>query len=78
MSDLDSDVMLDASMAGDPESWLQRMQAIGSDSGWLQPIGAGHHALYVDNSATLLVTFDNHAAAIIRQLSTVRSAPVLR
>lgn len=63
MSDLDGDVMLDASTAVDPESWLLRMRAIGSESGWLQPVGASHHALHLDNSATLLVTFDSYDAA---------------
>lgn len=63
MSDLDGDAMLDASTATDPESWFARMQEIGADSGWLKPVGASHRALYIDNSATLLVTFDNYEAA---------------
>lgn len=63
MSDLDTDVMLDASGAKDRAEWMQIIDAIGEDGGYFQKVGALHRALFLDNSPTLLVTFDNHAAA---------------
>ncbi len=63
MSDIDSDVMLDASAAKDRVEWMGVMDAIGEDSGYFQKVGASHNALFLDNSPTLLVTFDSHAAA---------------
>ena len=63
MSDLDSDVMLDASDAKDRVEWMRIMDAIGEDSGYFQKVGGSHNAVFLDNSPTLLVTFDSHAAA---------------
>jgi hypothetical protein len=55
--------MLDASDATDRMEWMRVMDAIGEDGGYFQKVGASHSALFLDNSPTLLVTFDNHAAA---------------
>ncbi len=63
MNDLDSDVMLDASAAKDQIDWMAAIAAIGDDSGYFQKVGARHSAVFLDNSPTLLVTFDNHTAA---------------
>lgn len=63
MSDLDSDVMLDASAAQDRGAWMRVMDAIGEDGGYFQKVGASHNALFLDNAPTLLVTFDTYAAA---------------
>lgn len=59
MSDLDSDIMLDASAAKDRGDWLRIMAEIGEDAGYFRPVGPNHHALFLDNSPTLLVTFDS-------------------
>lgn len=63
MSDLDSDVMLDASFANDRAEWMGVMDAIGEDSGYFQRVGAQHNALFLDNAPTLLVSFDSYDAA---------------
>ncbi len=63
MTDLDSDVMLDASQARDRGTWLRVMEDIAEDGGSLEKLGAGHRALYLDNAPTLLVTFDSYAGA---------------
>lgn len=59
MTDLDGDIMLDASTAKDRGDWLRLMWAIGEDAGYFRKIGAAHHALFLDNSPTLLVSFDS-------------------
>ena len=66
MTDLDSDVMLDASAAKDGVDWLRRLAAIGEDGGAFDSVGATHHALLVENGPTLLVTFDSYGAARTR------------
>ena len=63
MTPLDSDVMLDASAATDGADWLDRMQAVGEEAGTFEPMGSAHHAVFLDNAPTLLVTFDSYAAA---------------
>lgn len=40
------------------ESWLALMDQIGEDAGYFQPLGAHHWAFFVDESPTLLVTFE--------------------
>lgn len=63
MTDLDSDAMLDASAAANGPDWLARMRAVGEDAGTFEPIGLAHHAVFLDNAPTLLVTFDSYDAA---------------
>lgn len=59
MSDLDSDIMLDASTAKDRGDWMRIFAAIGEESGYFRRVGPAHHALFLDNSPTLVVTFDS-------------------
>lgn len=40
------------------DDWLARLDAIGEDQGYFQTIGARHWALFVDESPTLLVSFE--------------------
>ena len=63
MTEPDSDVMLDATGATDGADWLARMRAIAEDGGTYQPLGPVHHALFIANGPTLLVTFDSYATA---------------
>ena len=63
MTNLDSDVMLDASQARDRGDWMRALQSIAEDSGSFEKIGTSYHALFLDNAPTLLVTFDSYAAA---------------
>ncbi len=44
------------SAAGD--DWLQPMDAIAEDDGYLEPLGAKHWAFFAEDKATLLVTFE--------------------
>lgn len=64
--ELESDLMLDASAAASQEDWLRCLSAIGQEAGHFHSIGAGHHALFLDNSASLLVSFDNFDRAQAR------------
>jgi hypothetical protein len=40
------------------EDWMLRLDEIGEETGYFQPIGAHHAAFFVDESPTLLVTFE--------------------
>ncbi|MDE3121149.1 MAG: phosphoadenosine phosphosulfate reductase [Paracoccaceae bacterium] len=40
------------------EEWLARLDEIADDLGYLEPLGKAHHALFVDDGPTLLVTFE--------------------
>lgn len=48
----------DASHATDRESWLQAIDDIGEEAGYFQTLGTRHWAYFVDESPTLLVTFE--------------------
>ena len=48
----------DASAATDRASWLQAIDDIGEEAGYFQTLGAKHWAYFVDESPTLLVTFE--------------------
>lgn len=63
MGEFAGDAMLDASAVQEPAEWLEALRAIGRDAGSFQTLGAGHHALFLDNSPTLLVSFDTLALA---------------
>ncbi|THD84441.1 phosphoadenosine phosphosulfate reductase [Aliigemmobacter aestuarii] len=56
----------DASTATDRESWLARMEEIGEDAGYFEPLGRNHWAFFVDDGPNLLVTFET--------LDTIRAA----
>jgi hypothetical protein len=47
----------DASRATDRASWLRAIDDIGEEAGYFQTLGARHWAYFVDDSPTLLVTF---------------------
>lgn len=49
---------IDASRATDRESWLEAIDEIGEESGYFQTLGTRHWAYFVDESPTLLVTFE--------------------
>ena len=48
----------DASRATDRASWLEAIDEIGEEAGYFQTLGAKHWAYFVDDSPTLLVTFE--------------------
>lgn len=48
----------DASMATDRDSWLARMDEIGEDAGYFEPVGKAHWAFFADEGPNLLVTFE--------------------
>ena len=66
MSDVPSDTTTtdcgpsatDASSAKDFASWLEQIDEIGEEAGYFQRLGSKHWAYFVDESPTLLVTFE--------------------
>lgn len=63
MTNLDGDVMLDASQTRDRGAWLRIMENIARNAGSVKKVGSVHKALVLDNGPTLLVTFDSYTAA---------------
>lgn len=53
---------IDASQATDRASWLAAIDDIGEEAGYFQTLGAKHWAYFIDEGATLLVTFETVAA----------------
>ena len=49
----------DTSQATDRASWLQMIDDTGEEAGYFQKLGAKHWAYFVDESPTLLVTFES-------------------
>ncbi len=49
---------IDASKTTDRASWLAAIDEIGEEAGYFQTLGARHWAYFVDESPTLLVTFE--------------------
>lgn len=59
---MNKDVSLcDAKPVTSREEWFQRIDAIGEDLGYFQPVGQRHSAFFLDDSPTLLVTFETVA-----------------
>lgn len=58
MSDPRVEVPTDASAATDRDTWLALIDAIGEEEGYFQTVGPRHWAMFVDDSPTLLVTFE--------------------
>lgn len=50
--------ILDAAGADSVEDWFARIEEIGDELGYYEPLGANHGAFFVDDSPTLLVTFE--------------------
>ncbi|MCU0801487.1 MAG: phosphoadenosine phosphosulfate reductase [Rhodobacteraceae bacterium] len=48
----------DAAAATSDAEWLALMARIGDEAGYFQPLGKRHHAFFMDEDPTLLVTFD--------------------
>lgn len=51
-------VPTDAAAATDRESWLTLIAAIANEEGSFEPLGPSHWALFVDDGATLMVSFE--------------------
>jgi hypothetical protein len=51
-------VPVDASAATTDADWLALMDRIGDEAGYFQPLGTRHHALFLDEAPTLVVTFE--------------------
>ena len=58
MPDTDLDVPVDASAATDKASWLALITQIADEEGYLHPLGPDHWAMFVDDSPTLMVSFE--------------------
>jgi len=58
----DASAATDASSATDRASWLALMETIGDSVGYFEPLGNNHWAFFVDESPTLLVTFESLGA----------------
>lgn len=41
------------------DKWAQSMEALTEEQGYFQPVGPNHSALFIDESPTLLVTFES-------------------
>jgi hypothetical protein len=52
---------IDAAAAGTDAEWLALMDRIGNEGGYFQPLGTHHHALFLDEEPTLVVTFETIA-----------------
>ena len=48
--------------ADDRAAWLHKLDQIGEDSGYFEPLGKRHWAFFVDDSPTLVVTFETAEA----------------
>lgn len=48
--------------ASSNEGWQQRLEEIGEEDGYFQPLGTHHWAFFVDESPTLLVSFETAAS----------------
>ena len=51
-----------AATADSDEAWMLRLDEIGEELGYFQPLGGRHAAFFVDDGPTLLVTFESVAA----------------
>ena len=59
MSDTDlKPIATDAAAATDREGWLGLMDEIGEEAGYFQTVGTRHWAFFVDESPTLIVSFE--------------------
>ncbi len=67
MPEPDLDVPVDASAATDRDTWLALINLIGEEEGYFQTVGRNHWAMFVDDSPTLIVTFETMDQARARQ-----------
>ena len=66
---MDDPVLLQPAAAAAPDpadkaAWLARIEEVGEESGYFQPLGDRHWAYFIDESPTLLVTFETVAAVM--------------
>jgi hypothetical protein len=66
MAQTDLDVPVDADAATDRDSWLALIDQIGEEEGYFQTVGPRHWAMFVDDSPTLIVSFETIAQARAR------------
>ncbi len=62
-----TEIPVDASAATDRDSWLALIDQIAEEEGYFQTVGDRHWAMFVDDSPTLLVTFETIAQARARE-----------
>ena len=58
MQDVDVDIPVDASTAKDKASWLALIDLIGEEEGHFHTVGPQHWAMFVEDSPTLIVSFE--------------------
>jgi hypothetical protein len=58
MQDVEVDIPVDASAAKDRDSWLALIDLIGEEEGHFHTIGARHWAMLVEDSPTMIVSFE--------------------
>ena len=58
MQDSQLDIPVDASAATDRDSWLALIDLIGEEEGYFQTVGPRHWAMFVEDSPTLIVSFE--------------------
>ncbi|MBC7739966.1 MAG: hypothetical protein H7245_22760 [Candidatus Saccharibacteria bacterium] len=58
MQDNEVDIPVDASAATDRDSWLALIDLIGEEEGHFHTVGTRHWAMYVEDSPTLIVSFE--------------------
>ena len=51
-----------AADATDDADWRARLEAIGEEAGYFEPVGARHHAFFCDAAPILLVSFEEQGA----------------
>ncbi len=66
MTDQILGVPKDAAAATDRDTWLTLIDPIGEEAGYFQTVGPRHWAFFVDDSPTLLVSFETIASARAR------------
>lgn len=67
MPQSDLDIPVDASAATDRDTWLALIDQIGGEEGYFQTVGPRHWAMFVDDSPTLIVSFETIDQARARQ-----------
>lgn len=58
MQDSAVDIPVDAAAATDRDSWLALIDLIGEEEGYFQTVGSRHWAMFVEDSPTLIVSFE--------------------
>ncbi|MBC7476565.1 MAG: hypothetical protein H7317_00540 [Pseudorhodobacter sp.] len=58
MQETEVDIPVDAAAATDRDSWLALIDLIGEEEGYFQTVGPRHWAMFVEDSPTLIVSFE--------------------